>query len=80
MSKIRLNKLRVIRGMTLHQVARGDTPRFSLYVAQNSREGHDTVGLQELQMPSLVGKLHIFLFCMSTLNFSIHSPRRSKTF
>lgn len=71
-SKIRLNKLRVIRGLTLYSgIGQGETSRFSLYVAANYFPENDTIGLQELQMTSLVGKLQFDrpnIFCLVSLH------------
>lgn len=49
LTKIRLTRLRVIRGQALYD--RG----YSLYVELNSQRNNSSIGLQELQLPSLVG-------------------------
>lgn len=55
-TKIRLSRLRVIRGMTLYREQAQEPSRFSLYVTENALPRHDSIGLQELQMTSLVGR------------------------
>lgn len=49
LTKIRLTRLRVIRGLALYD------QQFSLYVQLNSAFNSSSIGLQELQLPSLVG-------------------------
>lgn len=65
-SRIRLTKLRVIRGMMKYIATENDQiGLFTLYVSKNSAPNNNSIGLQELQMPSLVGQCRAtgFLSC-----------------
>lgn len=66
--RIRLNGLRVIRGRKLFSATENGIQRdFGLYVSSNAKTGDDSVGLKELQLTSLVGKLpYISKTCVST--------------
>ena len=48
---ISLKNLRVIRGMDLYE------DKYSLYIGLNYNDNDDTIGLRELHLPSLHGKL-----------------------
>lgn len=56
--RIRLTRLRIIRGLKLFEAMENGIQRnFSLYVSSNAKAGDDSVGLKELRLLSLVGRL-----------------------
>jgi len=61
---IPLHNLRVIRGQTLFQIPNDPTNiGYSLYVSNNYLKSSRTVGLKELQLTSLHGKILSHCVC-----------------